>query len=241
MKSIPRQFFTIFQKEFSSFLYPILSYIFIVVFLVILSWLFFQNFFIINQATLRGFFSLVPWFFLFLVPALAMRTWAEEKKTGTLETLLTLPYAEWHLIAAKFLAGVAFLACVLILSLPLPISIARLGNVDTGQIIGQYIATLFLGSTMFALGQWLSSLTKNAIVSFILSVAVCFVLIIIGVDFLNRSGGILDEIRQSVSLLSHYESMARGVIDLRDVVYFLSLIFFFLFLNVQSLHQRHWK
>lgn len=241
MKSSPHQFAALLYKEFSGFLYSILSYIFIVVFLVILSWLFFQNFFLINQATLRGFFSLVPWFFLFLVPALAMRTWSEEKKTGTLETLLTLPYSEWQLILAKFFAGMLFIICVLIISLPLPISISALGNLDTGQIIGQYIATLLLGSTLFALGQWLSSLTKNAIVSFILSVAVSFILIIIGVDFISRGGGIFNEILQNISLLWHYENLSRGVIDLRDAVYFLSLIFLCLYLNAYSLHQRHWK
>lgn len=190
---------------------------------------------------MRSFFTLLPWFFLFLIPSLAMRTWSDEKRSGTIETLLTLPYSQWQIIAAKYVSGLLFIIIVLLFSLPFPITLSRIGNLDVGQVVGQYLASFFLGAVIFALGQWLSSLTKNQIVSFILTIAASFVLIVIGLSFFTNSTGILGTVFQNISLLTHYQNMARGVIELRDIVYFLSFIGLFLYLNAYSLVSRNWK
>lgn len=232
---------SIFFKELRGYFYSLSSYLFIIVYLSTITWLFFQDLFLIGEASMRQFFSLTPWFFLFLVPALSMRIWAEEKRQGTLEALLTLPVHEWEYVATKFFAGFAFLGAALLLSLPIPVTLGRIGDIDLGQVFSSYIAAWFFGGALLSLGQYISSLTKNQIVAFLLSIASATFFIFIGLPFVLARAGAFSSILYTFSVLTHYENMIIGVVDSRDVLYFSSFIGIFLYLNVYSLMQRHWK
>jgi ABC-2 type transport system permease protein len=216
-----------------------IAYIFLGVFLVVGNWLFFNSFFLVGQASMRYYFNLLPWIFLFITPAITMRLWSEEKKSGTIELLLTLPVADWQVVLAKFLGALAFLAIALALTLSLPISISYLGNLDWGPVIGGYLGALFLGGSYLALGLFISSLTKNQIIAFVLSLGACFAFFIIGMDFvLSNAPQFIAPIMQFFGLASHFNNIGRGVIDSKDVIYYLSFIFIFLWLNVRVVESR---
>lgn len=233
---------TIFRKEFQAYFSSPIAYIFIISFLVVTGWLFFRTFFLMNQSSLRGFFALLPWVFMFLAPAITMRAWAEEKKLGTLEILMTLPVREWEAVLGKFLAGFAFLALTLALTFPLPLTVILLGNPDMGPIWGGYLGACMLGGAYLAIGLFASSLTENQIVAFIVAVMACFFLLIAGEDFvLFNVPSRLVPLLTYLGLGAHFQSIGRGVIDSRDVLYYLSMIGFFLFLNQLSLESRKWK
>jgi ABC-2 type transport system permease protein len=228
-------------KELRSYFNSTIAYIFMVVFLVLTALLFFelQKFFVIGQATLRDFFGLVPIVMLFFVPAISMRMWAEERKLGTLETLMTLPVRDWEVVVGKFLAGLLFLLITLALTFPLPVTVASLGQPDAGAIFCGYLGLALLGAAYLAIGLWISSLTENQIVAFITSAVVCLILFIIGVDiFPTAVPDWLVPFCKGIALGSRFSSIERGVIDLRDVIYYLSIIGFFLFLNVRSVELR---
>lgn len=231
----------IFFKELKGYFYSLSSYIFIIVFLTILTWLYFQNLFLIKQTSMRGFSSLLPWFFLFLVPALAMRIWSEEKRQGTHELLLTLPISEWEVVLAKFLGGFAFIGVALLFSLPIPITLSQLGNLDWGPVIGMYIGAWLLGGALMALGQYISSLTKNQIVSFLLTLAISAMFVFMGTSVVLSRTGFFSNIFYTLSTITHFDNLNKGVIDLRDIVYYISFISICLYLNVYVLVQRHWK
>lgn len=233
---------TIFKKEFAAYFNSPIAYIFIGVFLVVSMWLFFQDFFLLGQATIRGYLSLLPWIFLFLTPAITMRLWSEEKRSGTIEILLTLPVKDVEVVLGKFLSSLAFIAVNLLLSLTLPITVAILGPIDLGPIIGGYLGALFLGAAYLALGLYISFLTRNQIVSFLLAVVASFIFFIIGSNMVVDSVGFtLAKVLSFIGLGSHFANIAKGVLDSRDIVYYLSFIIFFLFLNVRALSARHWK
>jgi ABC-2 type transport system permease protein len=228
-------------KELRSYFNSTIAYIFMVVFLVLTSLLFFelQKFFVIGQATLRDFFGLVPIVMLFFVPAISMRMWAEERKLGTLETLMTLPVRDWEVVVGKFLAGFLFMLITLALTFPLPIMVGALGHPDAGAIFCGYLGLVLLGAAYLAIGLWISTLTENQIVAFITSAVVCLILFIIGVDiFLTAVPDWLVPFFKGIALGSRFSSIERGVIDLRDVIYYVSIIGFFLFLNVRSVELR---
>jgi ABC-2 type transport system permease protein len=232
----------IFKKEFKTFFLSPIAYVFITVYLITTTFLFFQGFFLINQADMRGYFDLLPWVFLFFIPAITMRTWAEEKKVKTLELLLTWPVSDVEVVMGKFLASFALLAIVVLLSITIPITIAIIGHPDPGQIVGQYLGALLMGADYLAIGLWISSLTENQIIAFIIGVVVIFVLFIISTPFiLMRLPAFITPFFTFVGLGSHFESINRGVIDSRDIIYYLSVIGFFLFLNVCSLGSRKWE
>ena len=234
--------FAIFKKEFRNYFNSPIAYIFIGVFLVVSNWLFWQRFFLIGQAQVRSFFGLVPWLFLFLIPALAMRLWSEEKRQNTVELLFTLPIRDWEVVAAKFLAGMAFLMVALGLTLPLVFTVARLGAVDSGTIIGGYLGAILLGGIYLSLGEFISALTKNQIVSFLLTVVFLFVLLILGQDYvLVPFSGSLSSFVNFLSTTGHYNNLIKGVLDIRDLIYFISFIGYFLFLNVKVLESRFYK
>lgn len=236
-----RNILTIAGKELRSYFNSTIAYVFMVLFLVLNAVFLFelQKFFVINQATLRDFFGLVPIIFLFFVPAVSMRMWAEERKLGTLETLMTLPIRDWEAVVGKFLAGFVFLLITLALTFPLPIMVAALGNPDSGALFCGYLGLALLGGTYLAIGLWISSLTENQIVAFISAFVLCLVLFIIGIDIILTSvPGWLVPFFKSLSLGSHFSSIERGVIDSRDMIYYLSMIGFFLFLNVRSVEAR---
>ncbi len=232
----------IFQKELKSYFNSPIAYVFITAFLISSNWLLFRGFFLMNQASLRSLFSLLPWIFLILGPAITMRAWAEEKKLGTMELLMTLPIKDYEAVLGKFLASFVFLAIAVLLTLSLPITVAVLGDPDVGPLIGGYLGAFLLGGAYLAIGLFISSLTENQIIAFILSIVSCFALLIIGYDIvLFALPDFLVPIFAFLGLGRHFESIGRGVIDSRDVIYYLSVITFFLFLNVRSVESRKWK
>lgn len=235
-------FLTITRKELRDFRLSPAAYVFVVVFLMLAFWMFFANFFVTGQASLAGLMSWIPILFLVFIPVITMGQWAEEKKTGTLETLLTLPIPETTIIFGKFAAALGLVAVTLGLTLPLPFLVSGLGPLDRGPVIGAYLGLLFLGASCISVGLFFSSITANPIVSFILSFVTLFLFYLLGeAPVLNLLPESLAEIAQGLSLSAHFQSMARGVIDSRDVLYYLSVCAFFLFLNFLSLESRKWE
>lgn len=230
------------RKELRAYFNSPLAYIFINVFLVVSSWLFFQNYFVIGQADMRYFFDLMPWMFLFIIPAITMRVWAEEKKLGTIELLLTSPIKDVHIVIGKFLGAFLFLAIALLLSFMVPVVVRWSGSADLGVIFASYLGTLFLGGAYIALGIWLSAFTDNQIIAFILSIVASFLFFIIGQVFVLQSvPSFMASFFQFLGLGSHYTSITRGVLDSRDILYYLSFIGFFLFLNVRQIVGRRFQ
>lgn len=237
-----RNVWAITKKEFLSYFNSPIAYIVITAFLVLVNWLFFRGFFIVNQAHMRPFFGLLPWLFLFFVPAITMRLWAEEKKLGTLELLMTLPVKDVEVVIGKYLASFFFLLVTIVLTLSIPLTLSMLGEPDFGPIIGGYLGVIFLGGAYLAIGFYFSSLTEDQIVAFILSAAFCTVFLIVGQDFiLFNMPAFLVPILRFIGLANHFESIGRGVIDSRDIIYYVSVITFFLYLNIRSLESRKWK
>jgi ABC-2 type transport system permease protein len=237
-----RTIWILFKKELMSYFNSPIAYIFIGVFLVVGNYLFFKSFFLIGEAGMRGFFDLLPWMFLFLAPALTMRLWAEEKKQGTIEFLLTLPVTDWQVVLAKFFGALSFLLVALALTFTLPLSISFLGNVDFGPIIGGYLGAILLGGAYIALGLFISSLTKNQIIAFILGLVFSFIAFMIGADFiLIGVPKFLTPIMSFLGLGNHFSNISKGVIDSKDIIYYGSFIFFFLWMNARIIEARGWK
>lgn len=222
----------------------------IVVFLLITGlflWVFQSDFNIMSfgYANLDSLFILAPWVFLFLVPAVTMRSFAEEKRTGTIEMLLTKPLSDWQIVTAKYSAGVALVVMALIPTLIYYLSVYCLslpvGNVDSGGIWGSYIGLFFLSATFVSIGIFCSSITSNQILAFILSVFLCGFLYI-GFDLIYSMSlfGKVDLFIMQLGMSAHYSSMSRGVIDTRDVLYFLSVILLFLSMTKLALSSRKW-
>lgn len=236
----------IFKKEFGGYVNSPSSYIFLIIFLLMGSSLFFflHAFFRSGQANLGGFFVFLPWLFLFFVPAIAMRVWAEEKKTGTEELLMTMPVKDYEVVLGKYLAALALIVVALVLTFPVPLVVKHFADaktpIDWGPIWAGYLGALLLGASILAIGTWASSLTENQIIAFILGCAISFALIIFGYPFVYAviPGG---ETIAKLSLYSHFISMYRGVLDISDIVYFLSATSFFVFLNIRSVESRKWK
>jgi ABC-2 type transport system permease protein len=229
----------IFRREFASYFNSPIAFIYLTVFLSLSSWLFLNGFFVIGEASLRPFFGLVPWIFLFFVPAITMRLWAEEKKVGTMELLMTLPVTDAEAVLGKFLASFVFLLLSLALTFVLPLVIGILGDPDAGQIFGGYLGSVLIGGAYLSIGLFISSLTENQIVAFIVSVVAIFMLFIMGADFvLFRLPDALVPVASFLGLGGHFDSVSRGVIDSRDLIYYLSVIGFFLYLNVKSIKAR---
>lgn len=231
--------FALIQKELRAYWNSPIAYIFIGVFLVTSFWFFFRTFFLMGQADMRGFFDLLPWIFLFLIPALTMRIWSEEYKQGTIELLMTSSLSMRSIVLGKFFAVVLFFLLAMAATLSLPLSVSLVGNLDVGATMAGYIGSLLLGISYIAIGVFISSCTKNQIVAFIMSVVVCFIFFIIGQPIVIFAlPGFIAPIFEFISLGAHYDSIVRGVVDTRDVVYYLSIIGLFLYLNKLSLLAR---
>jgi len=242
--------FTLFKKEINGFLNSLIGYIVMIVFLLLTGlflWVFPLEFNILDFgfATLDGLFILAPFVFLFLIPAITMRSFADEKKSGTLELLMTQPLTDLQVILAKYLAGIALVIISLLPTLVYYISVYLLGlppgNLDSGSIWGSYLGLLFLGASFVAIGIFASSLTDNQIVSFILAVFISFILYM-GFEFVYNFivSGKVGLIIESLGLNAHYSSMSRGVIDTRDLVYFIGVSALFILLTKISLESRKW-
>ena len=230
---------TIFWKEFRAYFNSPVAYIFIISFLMVITWLFMRGFFLMNQASMRAFFDFLPWVFLFLAPAITMRSWAEEKKLGTIELMMTLPVRDWEVVVGKFLSTFLFLALTLALTFPLPLTVLALGSPDPGPIWGGYLGACLLGGAYLAIGLCASSLTENQIIAFIVALVASFLLLIVGENFvlLNLPDRLVP-VCAYLGMGAHFQSIGRGVIDSRDLVYYLSIIVFFLYLNQLSLESR---
>lgn len=230
------------KKEINSYFNSPLGYIVAGVFLIASGWLFVQGFFVSSQASLRGFFALMPVILLFILPAITMSSWAEEKRSGTAEVLLTLPMENSQTVLGKFLASMSFLVVILFFTFPILLMLDNVSSPDWGLVLAGYIGTLFLGAAYIAIGLWVSSVTKNQITSFLLALVVIFIFYIAGSSFLlDTMPGAIQSLGKNVSLATHFNSILRGVISLKDIVYYLSVVVFFLFLNTQAVRERAWK
>ncbi|MCJ7579321.1 MAG: ABC transporter permease [Candidatus Aminicenantes bacterium] len=219
----------IFKKEFKSYFFSPIAYIVISVFLLIIGWLFYSTFFLDRQANLTRFFSLLPVAFAFVVPAVTMRLFSEEINVGSYEILLTMPVTFRDIIVGKFLAAVGFIGVMLIPTLFYAVSTAFLGKLDLGPVIGGYMGAILLGATFSAIGILASSVTRNQVVAFILGMAVCLTLTLL-IDFmLFFLPSFLVGIFQYLSANYHFQNIAKGVIDLRDILYFVSVSFVVLY------------
>ncbi len=223
--------FAIMRRELRSYFLTPVAYVFIVIFLVLTSTFTFYlgNFYERGQADLAPFFNFHPWLYLFLVPALSMRLWAEERRSGSIELLMTLPVELWQAVAGKFLAAWAFTGLALALTFPIWISVNYLGNPDNGSVVAAYIGSLLMAGGFLAVGSCISATTKNQVIAFILAVVACFLLLLAGFPlvldvFSAWAPQVLVDAVASLSFLTHFSSISKGVIDLRDLVYFALLI-----------------
>jgi len=223
-----RQVTHIFKKEFRVYFVSPIAYIVISIFLLVTGWFFFSAFFLFNQATLRGFFGLLPITLSFLVPAITMRLFSEELNVGSYEILLTLPVTSLDVILGKFLAGLAFIGAMLIPTIAYPITVSFLGQLDWGPVAGGYIGALLLGAAFSSIGLFVSSLTRNQIIAFITGMAICFSLTLIDkmLFFLPQS---LLGFLQYLGADFHFQNISKGILDSRDILYFLSVSFIALY------------
>jgi len=235
----------IIKRELSSYFESPVAYVFMIIFLVMCGFFSFMvsGFYENGQADLRAFFQWHPWIFLFLIPSVAMRLWSEEKRTGTIELILTLPLSLFQLVLGKFLAAWIFIAIALLLTFPIVLTTLYLGAPDLGAVASGYIGSLLLAGAYLSVGCMTSSFTRNQVISFILSVVICIFLVLAGwPPVINIISGWapqwLIEIVEGFSFMSHFSSMERGIIDIRDVSYFVSVMCFMLYINGVALHIR---
>jgi gliding motility-associated transport system permease protein len=232
-----RQVSPIFKKEFRSYFVSPIAYIVISIFLVVMGWFFFSTFFLFNQASLRNFFALLPIMFAFVIPAVTMRLVSEELNVGTYEILLTMPVSFKEVVLGKFLAAVAFVAAMLMPTLAYPVIVAFLGDLDWGPVVGGYLGALLLGASFSAVGLFASSLTRNQIVAFIIGVAICFALVLID-KILFFLPSVLLNVFEYLGADYHFENISKGILDSRDILYFLSLTFVSLYATHLVLEER---
>jgi ABC-2 type transport system permease protein len=239
-----RNVFIIAGRELGGYFATPVASVFIVIFLVLQGALTFNlgGFFDRGQADLNPFFTFIPWVFLLLVPAITMRLWAEERRLGTIELLLTLPVTQLQAVIGKFLAAWVFCAVALALTFPFVITVNLLGNPDNGMIATGYLGALLVAAAFLSIGAALSALTKNQVIAFVLSVALCFVFAVasypVVTDFLSRNAPALADVARGISVNDRFQDFTRGVITLSDVVYFVSFVVFFLALNTVILQAR---
>jgi len=232
---------TIAKREFGAFFKSPIAYIVIAAFVLITGYVFFfGSFFARGNASMESFFGFMPLLLIFFSPALAMRLLAEEKGSGTLEMLLTYPVRDVEVIIGKYLAAVGVLAVGLLVTVPFAVTVGKLGALDIGPVVGGYLGTLLLGGTYLALGLFASTLTKNQIIAFIVGIFFCFALWLMGM-FFALAGPIVGPILQYASPLYQFEKITRGVVELRNVVYYVSVIGLLIVLSVQVLESRKWK
>jgi ABC-2 type transport system permease protein len=233
-----RHIWTIAKRELSGYFASPVAYVFIVIFLLLNGFFTFMlgRFFEVGEATLSySFFRWHPWLYLFLVPAAGMRLWAEERRLGTMELLLTMPITAWQAIVGKFLASWLFLIIALALTFPIIFTVSYLGDPDSGTIFTGYLGSAFLAGAYLAITCLTSALTRNQVISFILSVVICFFLILCGWEpvtdlLINYSPGLV-KLVSSFSVMPHFSGFQKGVIDSRDFLFFVSVIGFSLFCN----------
>lgn len=234
-----RNILIIAKREFRAYFSTPVAYVFLVIFLALTGAFafFIGGFFTRGQADLVSFFSYHPWLYLALIPAISMRLWAEERNSGTIELLMTLPLSTTEAVVGKFVAAWAFTGIALALTFPMWITVNVLGTPDNGVVFTSYVGSLLMAGAFLAIGSCLSALTKSQVIAFIVAATVCFLFTMSGLDLvLNFFRGwapeVLVQTIASFSFLTHFQAVTNGVIDLRDIVFFFSLIAFWLFANV---------
>jgi len=223
-----KQIWTICKRELQSFFDSLTAYIMLVAFLGfsgLFTWLYGSDIFFIKQASLQAFFGVSYWTLFFFIPALTMRQFAEENKTGTIELLLTKPVNDWQVIFGKFLATLLLIVIALLFTLPYYITVAQLGNIDHGATIMGYLGLIFISATYISIGLFASSISNNQIVGFLLALAIGILFHFVFAFLAGAASGFLSELLFYLSVSNHFESISRGVIDSKDIVYFLSIIF----------------
>ncbi|MCD6163225.1 MAG: Gldg family protein [candidate division Zixibacteria bacterium] len=233
---------TLFKREFVAYFNAPIAYIFIIVFLAVNSGLFMTSFFLTGTADMRGFFGLLPITLIIFIPAITMRLWAEDSREGTIALLHSFPITSSQLVLGKFLASFVFYLITLVCTMVIPIMIMFLGNPDLGPIIGGYFGAALLGAFYLSIGIFISGLFKDQIVAFILSMVACFIFYMLGTDYISIMidswfGGLGSILMNSVGTANHFASIERGVLDIRDIIYFLSYTLIFLWLNAVTVEQ----
>ena len=236
---------TILKRELYGYFRTPVAYVFIIIFLFLTGIFSFYlgAFYERGQADLEPFFRFHPWLYLFLIPAIAMRLWSEERKTGTIELLMTLPISVTDAVLGKFLAAWCFTAIALSLTFPMWITVNYLGDPDNTVIFASYLGSLLMAGGFLAIGSCISALSKSQVIAFVISVVICFLFILSGfplvLDFFQGwAPQALVEVISSLSFLTHFDSINKGVIDLRDIIYYLVLISFWLYANVVVIDAR---
>ena len=235
----------IFRREFSGYFSTPVAYVFIVIFLFLTGVFTFYvgAFYERNQADLEPFFNFHPWLYLFLIPAISMRLWSEERKTGTIELLMTLPIAIHEAVIGKFMAAWCFTAVAVVLTFPMWITVNYLGRPDNTVILASYIGSLLMAGGFLAIGSCISAFSKSQVIAFVISIVICFLFLLSGfplvLDFFRAWApqAVVNAVA-SFSFLTHFESIKKGVIDVRDLIYFVTLICFWLYANVVVIESR---
>lgn len=225
-------------KEFKDYFISPIAYIVIALFLIVTGWFFFSTFFIFSRADMRDFFSLLPIVFSFFIPAITMRLFAEERNVGSYETLLTLPVSFTDIALGKFVAATLFAAAMLIPTLAYPVFISFIGDVDPGPVAGGYLGALFLAAAYCAMGLFASALTRNQIIAFIIGCALCFTLTIINRMLFFMPPKIVAVI-EYIGASSHFTNFSKGILDTRDIIYFISLASIFLFSTYIVMQEKN--
>lgn len=250
MNSAWNNIWCISKRQLGSYFNSPVAYVFIVIFLLVSGFFTFMigGFFERDQASLVAFFMWHPWLYLFLVPAVGMGLWAEERRLGTMELLLTMPLTSWQAIVGKFLAAWLFLALALLLTFPVIFTVNHLGDPDNGVVLCSYIGSLLMAGACLAISSMTSAITRNQVISFILSVVIILLLILAGfppvtqlLTSMNLPQTLIETVN-ATSIMTHFEAFQKGVLDVRDVVFFLSLVGFCLFTTgviIRSLRSGH--
>ena len=245
MRETFRNAYIIAKREFAAYFATPLAAVFLTIFVALTGAFAFYigGFFERGQASLDAFFVYHPWLYLFLVPAVAMRLWAEERKSGTIELLMTLPITPAEAIVGKFAAAWAFVGLALILTFPMWITVNVLGDPDNGVILTSYLGSFLVAGAFLAIGSFVSSLTKNQVIAFIVSATACFLLVTSGMEIVQNvfrvwTPAIVSDAISSMSVLTHYDEITRGVISLSSIVFFVSIIVFALFANAVAVAQK---
>jgi len=233
------------RRELAAYFSTPLAYVFLVIFLTADAGMtfFLGNFFDRGQADLTPFFLFQPWLLLALVPAIGMRLWAEERRSGTIEMLMTLPISTWQAVGGKFLAGWIFAGLALALTFPIWLTVNYLGSPDNGVILASYIGSFLMAGAFLAISACMSALTGNQVVAFVLSIAVGFLMMLSGIDSVlgvlrNVAPNYAVELLGTLSLLGHFSTITSGVLDFRDAFYFISFIVLCLFINAQIIELK---
>ena len=240
-----RNTLTLFKRELAGYFATPVAYVFIVIFLLLMGWFTFSlgDFYKAERADLRAFFSFHPWLYLFLIPAISMRLWSEERKTGTIELLMTLPVTMVQAVLGKFLAAWAFTGIALLLTFPIWISVNYLGDPDNGVILASYVGSFLMAGGYLAIGAMISAITKNQVIAFVISLVVCLLFVLAGLpmvlDFFSgwAPTAVVDAVR-SFSFITHWDAITKGVIDARDLAFFATLIACCLFGNAILLDMK---